>query len=65
MAGGRDGVLCRLPDGGVPALQRCRGTAAERDYPSVERWYRQFEEIEAWRDPFKGLEAPALPPVPG
>jgi glutathione S-transferase len=35
------------------------------DYESVERWYRQLEAIEAWRDPFKGLEAPELPPVPG
>lgn len=35
------------------------------DYPSVERWYHQLEQIDAWRDPFKGLEAPALPPVPG
>ncbi|MBB6411328.1 glutathione S-transferase family protein [Mesorhizobium sangaii] len=34
------------------------------DYPSVGRWYRRLEEIEAWRDPFKGLDAPALPPVP-
>jgi glutathione S-transferase len=35
------------------------------DYPSVARWYRQLESIEAWRDPFKGLDAPELPPVPG
>ncbi len=35
------------------------------DYPSVKRWYRQLEELEAWRDPFKGLDAPELPPVPG
>lgn len=33
------------------------------DYPSVARWYRQLEEIDAWRDPFKGLDAPELPPV--
>jgi glutathione S-transferase len=33
------------------------------DYTSVSRWYRQFEEIDAWRDPFRGLEAPELPPV--
>lgn len=33
-------------------------------YPGVERWYRQLEEIDAWRDPFEGLDAPALPPVP-
>ena len=35
------------------------------DYPSVGRWYRQLEGIDAWRDPFKGLDAPELPPVPG
>ena len=35
------------------------------DYPSVGRWYRQLEEIDAWRDPFKGLEAPELPPLLG
>lgn len=35
------------------------------DYPSVDRWYRQLEEIDAWRDPFKGLDAPELPPLPG
>lgn len=35
------------------------------DYPSVARWYRRLGEIDAWRDPFKGLDAPELPPVPG
>ncbi|MFB9984498.1 glutathione S-transferase family protein [Mesorhizobium kowhaii] len=34
------------------------------DYPSVGRWYLRLEEIDAWRDPFKGLHAPELPPVP-
>lgn len=34
------------------------------DYPSVGRWYRQLEKIEAWRNPFGGLDAPELPPVP-
>lgn len=34
------------------------------DYPSVKRWYGQLEAIDAWRDPFKGLDAPPLPPVP-
>ena len=32
-------------------------------YASVSRWYRQLEEIDAWRDPFKGLDAPELPPL--
>jgi glutathione S-transferase len=34
------------------------------DYPSVASWYLQLEDIEAWRDPFIGLDAPELPPVP-
>ncbi len=33
------------------------------DYPSVLAWYRRLEAIDAWRDPFDGLEAPHLPPV--
>ncbi|KAF1707086.1 glutathione S-transferase family protein [Pseudoxanthomonas sacheonensis] len=35
------------------------------DYPFLERWYGQLEKLDAWRDPFKGLDAPALPPLPG
>jgi glutathione S-transferase len=34
------------------------------DHPRVARWYRQLEAIDAWRDPFEGLEAPELPPIP-
>ncbi len=34
-------------------------------YSSICRWYRQLEEIDAWRDPFEGLDAPALPPLSG
>lgn len=34
------------------------------DYPVVQRWYLQLEALDAWRDPFRGLDAPALPPVP-
>ncbi|PBC01322.1 glutathione S-transferase family protein [Mesorhizobium sp. WSM3860] len=33
------------------------------DYPSLRRWYRRIEDIDAWRDPFQGLDAPQLPPV--
>ena len=33
------------------------------DYPCVFAWYRRLEAIDAWRDPFDGLEAPHLPPV--
>ncbi|WP_202362296.1 glutathione S-transferase family protein [Mesorhizobium sp. 131-3-5] len=34
------------------------------DYPALISWYRRLEAIEAWRDPFKGLDAPPLAPVP-
>jgi len=34
------------------------------DYPAIARWYGQLEALDAWRDPFRGLEAPELPPVP-
>ena len=33
-------------------------------YGSIARWYRQLEEIAPWRDPFDGLDAPALPAIP-
>jgi glutathione S-transferase len=33
-------------------------------YPNIQRWYRRLEELDAWRDPFVGLDAPALPPIP-
>jgi glutathione S-transferase len=33
------------------------------DYPAIGRWYRRLEEIDVWRDPFKELDAPELPPV--
>lgn len=35
------------------------------EYPVICRWYRQLEAIDAWRDPFAGLDAPELPPLPG
>ncbi|HEV7309655.1 glutathione S-transferase family protein [Ensifer sp.] len=35
------------------------------DYPALKRWAEQLEGINAWRDPFEGLTAPALPPIPG
>ena len=35
------------------------------DYPSVDRWYRQLEAIDAWRDPFEGLDAPQIAAGPG
>ena len=35
-----------------------------REYPAITRWYAQLEALPAWQDPFAGLEAPELPPVP-
>ncbi|HTV18660.1 MAG TPA: glutathione S-transferase family protein [Polyangiaceae bacterium] len=34
------------------------------DYPHVAAWHARLSEIEAWRDPFAGLDAPELPEVP-
>ena len=34
-------------------------------YPAITRWYARIEALDAWRDPFAGLDAPELPPVPG
>ena len=34
-----------------------------QDYPSICRWYGQLEAIDAWREPFRGIEAPDLPPI--
>ncbi|HEY7890257.1 MAG TPA: glutathione S-transferase family protein [Steroidobacteraceae bacterium] len=39
------------------------GLPLER-YPFVRRWYRRLEKLDAWRDPFAGLDAPELPPLP-
>ena len=33
------------------------------DYPQIARWYAGLEALPAWRDPFAGLDAPALPPI--
>ena len=33
------------------------------DYPNICRWSDRLEEIDAWRDPFRGLDAPELPPI--
>lgn len=35
------------------------------EYPSVAAWYARLEALPYWADPFVGLEAPVLPPVPG
>jgi glutathione S-transferase len=34
-------------------------------FPALARWKDRLEAIDAWRDPFAGLEAPELPPIPG
>ena len=34
-------------------------------YPAIANWYATIEALDAWRDPFAGLDAPELPPVPG
>lgn len=36
-----------------------------RDYPAICAWYARLEALPAWADPFAGLDAPELPPVPG
>lgn len=30
-------------------------------YPAISAWYDRLNEIDAWRDPFQGLDAPPLP----
>jgi glutathione S-transferase len=34
------------------------------DYPHVAAWHARLWQLDAWRDPFAGLDAPELPPVP-
>ena len=34
------------------------------DYPNILRWNNRLEKLAAWADPFEGLNAPALPPLP-
>lgn len=34
-------------------------------WPAIARWYARIESLQAWRDPFHGLDAPELPAVPG
>lgn len=35
-----------------------------QDYPALAAWYARLEAIPAWADPFQGLDAPDLPPIP-
>lgn len=34
------------------------------DYPRVAAWHARLWQLDAWRDPFAGLEAAELPPIP-
>lgn len=34
------------------------------DYPAVAAWHQRLLSLPAWADPFAGLSAPELPPVP-
>lgn len=34
------------------------------DYPHVAAWHARLWQLDAWRDPFAGLDAPELPQVP-
>lgn len=34
------------------------------DYPAVSAWHRRLMALPAWNQPFSGLEAPDLPPIP-
>ena len=34
------------------------------DYPALNAWYARLADIPAWADPFTGLDAPDLPPIP-
>jgi glutathione S-transferase len=33
-------------------------------YPRVAAWHARLWQLDAWRDPFAGLEAAELPPIP-
>jgi glutathione S-transferase len=35
------------------------------DYPALAAWHARLMALPAWADPFAGLDAPALPPLPG
>jgi glutathione S-transferase len=34
------------------------------DYPDLQAWYGRVESLPFWADPFTGLDAPPLPPIP-
>jgi hypothetical protein len=55
-------------DGGIAGRGQRRvrerdGSRGIGQFPAISRWYEDLCEIDAWRDPFQGIEAPELPPV--
>jgi glutathione S-transferase len=50
-------VACVLPFADLAGLPLA-------DFPRVAAWHARLMDIPAWRDPFVGLDAPELPPVP-
>ncbi len=50
-------VACVLPFADLAGLPLA-------DFPRVEAWHARLMDIPAWRDPFAGLDAPELPPLP-
>jgi len=34
------------------------------DYPALAAWHARLQALPAWADPFEGLSAPELPPIP-
>ena len=34
------------------------------DYPNINRWNKNLEALPVWANPFEGLNAPELPPIP-
>lgn len=49
-------LACVLPFADIAGLPLA-------DYSRVAAWHERLMAIEAWRDPFAGLDAPELPPV--
>ncbi|HZY67846.1 MAG TPA: glutathione S-transferase family protein [Devosia sp.] len=50
-------MACVLPSADLAGLPT-------GDYRNISAWYDRLTAIPAWRDPFEGLDAPPLPPVP-
>jgi len=49
-----------LRDRAVPAVQRSRPPSARR-LPAIASWHARLEQLDSWRNPFDGLDAPELP----